>query len=462
MIASILNYNITHDIVHSQDLSGKDIFLQNRCANCHTIGRGRFVGPDLYNVDQRYSKEDIVKWMVNSQQIYSSTGKMPMNEGYPPMPPMNIDTDSAVKIYEYLKDFKLDADSPLAGRIEGAVSNETLKTTIQDVEVKLTSFLGDIEKEKYVADTNKQGGYSFNGLRWDRAYVISLMYKDVEYATGKFVFEPNESVKIFDLPVYDTTTDDSLIMLDSSHIIIQIENDRASVAELSVVKNGGEAVYIGNSNDSGKAETLKFSIPENAEAVQFHHGIGQETSIIKDGYLASTLSVQPGITRIVYSYELPINNNITLEKKIDYMTNSQLVLVSDNGYDVKVEGLGNSELVEMNNQKFLKWNGNDLNKGQALKITINKPFFTGDYSKLTLVVVVVLVIIAGIAYSSYFKKISQPATYQTDQEKTRKELIKEIAELDDMFEAGKIEESAYRKLREVKKTKLVGMTKKNR
>ena len=85
ILCSISNYNFFNHTAYSQDMGGKDLFLQSRCANCHTIGRGKFVGPDLYKVGERYSREDIIKWMVNSQQIYSATGKMPMNEGYPPM-----------------------------------------------------------------------------------------------------------------------------------------------------------------------------------------------------------------------------------------------------------------------------------------------------------------------------------------------------------------------------------------
>ena len=32
------------------------LFIEKRCITCHVIGRGRFVGPDLYNVFDKYSK----------------------------------------------------------------------------------------------------------------------------------------------------------------------------------------------------------------------------------------------------------------------------------------------------------------------------------------------------------------------------------------------------------------------
>ncbi len=70
--------------------SGKELFIQYRCVRCHTIGRGRFVGPDLEGVNKKYSKNEIQKWLENPQEIYKSKGKMPLNEGYPPMPPLNV------------------------------------------------------------------------------------------------------------------------------------------------------------------------------------------------------------------------------------------------------------------------------------------------------------------------------------------------------------------------------------
>ncbi|MCL4246237.1 MAG: c-type cytochrome, partial [Candidatus Dadabacteria bacterium] len=55
-----------HDL---QELGGK-LFIENGCVRCHTIGRGRFVGPDLKDVGKRYSPQDIVRWITDPQEIY--------------------------------------------------------------------------------------------------------------------------------------------------------------------------------------------------------------------------------------------------------------------------------------------------------------------------------------------------------------------------------------------------------
>lgn len=54
----------------SQD-SGEKTFIQT-CAACHTIGRGRLVGPDLANVNQRHSEDWIIKFVKSSQSVIKS------------------------------------------------------------------------------------------------------------------------------------------------------------------------------------------------------------------------------------------------------------------------------------------------------------------------------------------------------------------------------------------------------
>ncbi|NIP38751.1 MAG: c-type cytochrome [Candidatus Dadabacteria bacterium] len=449
--------SLCYSQTNTPQLSGNDLFMTNRCANCHTIGRGTFVGPDLLGVHKKYSKDEIINWMVNSQDIYKQKNKMPINEGFPPMPPMNVIPEEAELIYGYLKDFKIPADRLQKGIIKGVVSNETLKDNISEIEVKLTSFLGDIPRDEFTAKTDSSGKYIFKDLSWERSYVLSLVFKGVEYATGKLVFFPEESTKTLDLPVFDTSTDDSLIMLDSSHTIIQIEGGRAAVAELSVFKNGSNSVYIGSNDiDDEKRETLRFNIPKNADSIQFHHGLTDETAIIKEGELTSTLSVQPGISRVVFSYEIPVNRKTEIHKKLNYLTNSQLVLISDNGYKTSVKGLEGGESIEMNNQNFFKWNGEDLNKGHDVQITISKPLFGDNFTKWLILLGVIIVIAASVGYSVVFKSKNEYSPLSSKEK--RDHLIKEIAELDDRFEAGDVEEEEYKKLREVKKNKLIELS----
>lgn len=441
----------------SQQLTGKELFVGNRCVNCHTLGRGRYVGPDLYKIDQRYTKQEIINWMVNSQQIYQQKGKAPLNEGYPPMPPMNVPADQAEKIYDYLVKFQIFNDRQEEGSIKGVIVNKTLNQNIAGQDIKLTSYVGDKSREQYSVKSDSKGQYLFENLGWDRSYVVSLMFNGVEYATGKLVFTPEESVKTLDLPVFDVSTDGSLISLDSSHVIIEIQGETASFAEMFVFNNGSNSVFVGKDINSDQKETLSFDIPAGANTLQFHHGMSEETSILKDGKLISTQAVQPGLTRIIFSYQIPIDRHTEINRKSNYLINSQLIMVSDNGYEMDIQGLQRGEQVDMHNKKFIKWSGNNLQKGHDIKISISKPIVVTDYAKWIVLIIVVLLIAGSIGYSFLRKNKTQTQTSSDDEslESLKDSLIRDIARLDDMFEANDIGQQEYQKLRDEKKKKLL-------
>ena len=68
--------------VSESDSFGADLFIEKRCVRCHTVGRGRFVGPDLFGVVERYSRDEIKKWVVNPTTIYEERKKMPKNSDF--------------------------------------------------------------------------------------------------------------------------------------------------------------------------------------------------------------------------------------------------------------------------------------------------------------------------------------------------------------------------------------------
>ncbi len=54
-----------------EKMNGQEIF-QNVCTACHSIGKGKLIGPDLKNVDQRHSKSWIYTWIKSSQTMIKS------------------------------------------------------------------------------------------------------------------------------------------------------------------------------------------------------------------------------------------------------------------------------------------------------------------------------------------------------------------------------------------------------
>lgn len=59
----------------AQDLAGGETSFKQLCAACHTVGKGRLVGPDLVGISQRRPVDWIIKFVKSSQSMVKSGDK---------------------------------------------------------------------------------------------------------------------------------------------------------------------------------------------------------------------------------------------------------------------------------------------------------------------------------------------------------------------------------------------------
>ena len=84
---------------------GEQIF-QQRCTACHTIGKGRLVGPDLQGVTARRSEAWLVKFIRNSQALIQEgdeEAKKVFEEFKVPMPPQDLTDAQMADLLAFLK-----------------------------------------------------------------------------------------------------------------------------------------------------------------------------------------------------------------------------------------------------------------------------------------------------------------------------------------------------------------------
>lgn len=72
IIAAVAIIAIPFSKSYAQD--GGQIFRTN-CGACHTVGKGKLVGPDLKGVQDRHTEEWILKWVKGSQALVKSGDK---------------------------------------------------------------------------------------------------------------------------------------------------------------------------------------------------------------------------------------------------------------------------------------------------------------------------------------------------------------------------------------------------
>ena len=167
---------------------GKKLFTEKRCVTCHVVGRGKFVGPDLWNVSKKYNKSDLIQWINNPDQIYEKYGKKPFNNGYPPMPNMNVSTSESIKIISYLNDISKKVKKGSKVSIKGTVNNYS-STEAAEYEVQLDTVMADKVLNTYKVYTS-EGYFLIDNLEGNIAYKIKIFHDGIEYSTDKFYFSP--------------------------------------------------------------------------------------------------------------------------------------------------------------------------------------------------------------------------------------------------------------------------------
>lgn len=432
----------------------------------------------MKNVDRRYSPQDIVRWIRDPQEIYSKEGKMPVNEGYPPMPPpQDIHPMEAKAIAEYLMGVKVGDTSPEGGVITGKVLNKTSGVPVAGADVSLKAFMGDNETGAEETETSSDGTFKFEKLAWDRSYSLSLAFDGAEYSTDKMVFAPGEDVKTLDLPVYEPTMDDPGITVSEEHTIFEISEDGLNVGDIVIFNNPGDRIFVGSADlGDGRKESLKFDLPAEALNVTFMHGIDPESVVTTETGFSDTESVMPGEKRVIFAYSMPKSStdSVTIEKKIIYPTDSLLLLIPETKDGVEVSGGGltaDPEPINMENVNYTKWQAKDLKPGDRITVKFKAPggiaAYLTDYVKWAALGLVLLLVGIGILYSSMGKggaekRRDTEARERKDLLDKRSRLIQDIASLDDEFETGKISEDRYHKLRESMKEELVEATRRLR
>lgn len=111
--------------------NGKTLFNDN-CSVCHTIGKGRLVGPDLAGVDQRREKDWIFSFINNSGELIASgdaTAKALFDEFKLAMPSHDFSNSELEDLLSYIA--QAAAETPVAAVEITSSPVETLQANME-------------------------------------------------------------------------------------------------------------------------------------------------------------------------------------------------------------------------------------------------------------------------------------------------------------------------------------------
>ena len=368
------------------------------------------------------------------------------------------------------------AAEPASGVIEGQLVNGTAGgSSVAGQTVTLTTYIGDAETGKSAVKSGADGRFVFNGLSTasGNSYEVKLRYQEADYTGRRLSLADNETTQSTTLTVYDSTDSDSAISITAAHTIIYLGAGNLEVVEYLIFTNASDRSYVGSGEitSTGSKRTLKLP-PLPAEATDLQYGgeliVGR---VLPDSNgLFDTSAVLPGEKLIAYSYKVSYNSgSYKFSQKVYYPIASYNFLVQGETTKATSSRLSPGQVVDFQGIKFVSLSGSALAPGETLNVQLSGLNQTGSpqtgssrsgnqQTIILVALILFLVLGAGGGFVYMMKKRNpQPVSLEGSPEQLKRQLLLDLARLDDDFESGKIEKETYTKLRAERKSQLVGL-----
>ncbi|MFC2003288.1 hypothetical protein ACFLV4_05030 [Chloroflexota bacterium] len=361
------------------------------------------------------------------------------------------------------------AAEPGQGIVEGQLVNRTEgSSSVANQDITLKTRLDNAEVGSISAKTDAEGRFGFNSLSTEPgySYQATSVFQEAEYNSEWLSFANGETTNFIEFTVYDATTNDEAIKMAIAHTVIYVEPEGFRIQEYFVFVNEADRTYIGSNTDTseGEKQTLKFFLPKNATELEYALGLMGCCIITSQKGFVDTMPVLPGAKEIAYSYKVNHSpGSYTFSREVTYPTLRHDLLVQGEGIEVNSNQLATKGQVDMNGTIFQHYSGSNFASGDVLVAQFSGIPQTNSQGAMQWVVLTLIVLMSGFVFIYLLrKKRPQPGIAKDNLSQTKRRLLIELAQLDDEFEAGRISEDVYCKLRKVRKTQLLELMQKSK
>ncbi len=318
------------------------------------------------------------------------------------------------------------------------------------------------------------GSFKFVNVPLDTGLLYAAMgvYEGVSYYSDAFPIE-GETLLNIDLPIYETTNELTLAEVEQSHVLFNFAQDGLEVKQIFVFSNLGDRTITGTLTlDDNRPATIKFSLPTGANYIFFEPNDPERFVKLSDGF-ADTAPLVPGerSSQLMVSYLLPSSEQLaySFTAPVD-IKSINFLLPKSAGVTLNGENLGTPQTTPMEDgSEYLIYTLEDLPTGQTVNLTFSgQPKLDGPVkdqaaqsndlsSSLAIGGGTLGIILVGVGI--WWWRKTQLADSE-DEELDGEELdlgldpvILKIAQLDEAYEHGKINEEDYRLQRQELKEK---------
>jgi hypothetical protein len=268
--------------------------------------------------------------------------------------------------------------------------------------------------------------------------------------------------------------DDGVIAIDSAHLVVESFGSVLRVSELYLFGNQGDQPYTGQPGPQGQVTTVQVPLPQDAVGLAFAEGITATDFIQVEGGLWDTRPVLPGqeTLQIFYSYHLPVmGETVRLERSYRYPVGTLNILLVQPGLALRSDQLLDMGLQSFEDRQYRLYAAANLPAGVPLTVdlvvepveavatpTPTQPAapITGDHQGLLRELgfgLAGLAVLGAVLYPLLTTRRRAPgqAAPALNANPQARRLLAELADLEEAFEAGRIDEETWQQQRAEKR-----------
>lgn len=355
------------------------------------------------------------------------------------------------------------------GQVTGHVVNGTAGSPVP-ADLKVTLRIhenGNIEP--YDTTVKSDGSFTFDNIpiRPQSNYFASTIYQDRQFFSDVTTWDQTKTTLDLPLKIYEVTEDPKVVTINQ--IITQItpsQNDSGTaglqITQLFVYSNSSDRMFSTSKKVADQTyASLLIPLPAGAQILgvddpQRYIPAQQEDAII------DTAPVLPGDSNVSQvTYFIPYTNGLTIDQPLNNAFNGNLkVAVYPDSLSVSGASLSFTSKQAGQSQTYSIYDSTlTMNAGDKLNFSINGSLSGSGSSAITfptnsILSVILLAVGAGLVLLGGVLYIRERQKSTVDRKRQMDQLVKQIAELDEAYEAKEIAEKVYERQRNQLKARL--------
>ncbi len=350
--------------------------------------------------------------------------------------------------------------------ITGQVTNGTAGGSVPaGLQVTLHGYDKDTLKEVFRASASLDGQnkFVFHNVPagQQRFFFVTAEHAKVLYGSHTATALPGNTSLDLPVTIYETTTDPGQVRIERLHVFVMPQTDQAiQVIEMYIITNDGDRTLV--SPEAGQP-VLTFNLPPGAAHLQFQEGSLGGRYVTTDHGFGDVLPIYPQrTTQEVFAYTLPFTGKPQeIAHPVPLPVSATVLMAPEGQLVISGSGLADGGVQQdQSGNTFRVYNlTTPLQAGDTLRFTVKKegralPLGSGKTGLAIGLLALGAALIAIAIVLTRRERPPAPADVPADIADDPDALLDAVLALDDLYEEGKIDETAYRRRRGALKARL--------